>query len=266
MATKKNANTNAQPAADIFALDPNVTPENAPEIDIYGDVKTPMLGGTVEAAPQADDLSDPQIVAHVRAQLGVPVNGDVQAAPIFMDLSNPDEEFSPIPAGAQVVAQVKGAEFRISSKGNIMIAVRYTVTEPFGPAPADAASWRNRTIRDNVMFMMPNPVTGSKGTIWRVKRTFAALGMPWTGRPFATEQDYHDWIHEQAEEMIGRLSVLELGIEDSSGVNPETGEAYPPRNVITAQKVYTAPAPRNVAIRANAANTPAAFDPDDLPF
>jgi hypothetical protein len=192
----------------------------------------------------------------------------------FIDLSNPNEAFEPMAGSSVVVVNVKGAEPKISSSGNAMIVVRYQVasvlTAP-GIGGTEAASYVNRTIRDNVMFLPPNPVTGKKGTLWRAKKVFDALGVDWAARAFTSQADFMAWLQEAAEDMIGRMAIVTVGIEMNEGAtNPETGEPYPPRNVVADIREYQ-PGNQikrdNPAARLNPRNVPKHIENDeDLPF
>lgn len=190
---------------------------------------------------------DPQMEIE---ETGAIVGGDgddpIATAPaFFLNLADADAEFENIPPGTRAIVVCTGAEAKISGNGNIMIDLRVKteriVTTPNNDPNADR--FRNRTIRNNVMFIAPNPVTGKRGTLWSAKLTFEAFGIEWAARGFATQAKFMQWLHASAEQFIGGVAEAEIGIEKNDGnINPSTGEAYPPRNVIARFHKYDPPA------------------------
>jgi hypothetical protein len=110
-------------------------------------------------------------------------------------------ELEPLAEGEYNVEVVFAAEGE-SQSGNPKIDLRYKVID--GPLA-------DRQIMDTMSF--------HPKALWRTKRSLQAMGF---GKEFSGEV--------VAEDLVGRMLTIKVGIETSSEVNPETGEPYEPRN------------------------------------
>lgn len=238
-----------QPAASAESA-----PAAAPAID-FDKLRADLAARASGPANPADADDDPDA--------GTESGGDG----FFLDMKKAAEAFKPIAAGTRVLLAVTAAERKVSqSSGNsylmLRVKVERVVSVPAGVSADDAAMYRNRTIRDNVNFTPPNPVTGSRGTIWRAKRAFDAFGIAWPMREFRSRADFNDFLDTAAEEFIGAVAEAEIGIEDQQidpatgkpKADPATGEAYAPKNTIARYHKYAGNA------------IPAAESDDDIPF
>jgi hypothetical protein len=188
-------------------------------------------------------------------------SGEAVTTGFFMDLTK-DDDFELIPAGTRLVVSCTAAEAVVSSAGNPMINVRVKSERVVNAADMSKAAWyRNRSIRDRLMFIPPNETTGSRGTIWRAKLAFKAFGVEFDARAFRTQADFLAWLTEKAELMIGAVCEVVVGVDDgtqggtkAAQVDPKTGEPYPPKNTIANYYAYN---PSTPAATASA---------EDLPF
>lgn len=166
----------------------------------------------------------------------------------FLDLAQADIERKLIPAGVKVALAVSGAEAKLSANGNLMIPLRMTIQRvenvPVGMvvSTAERNSWIKRAIRDNILFIPGNEALGKTGTLWRAKLIFEAFGVTWDPKQFRTEAEALNWASQKAEEFIGAVCFGVLGTEkeNPNNVNPETGELYPPKNIVTKYERYVA--------------------------
>jgi hypothetical protein len=186
----------------------------------------------------------------------------------FMDLSKADEAIALIALGTRAIVSVQRAEAVLAASGNPMIKLGLKTEKitdrPAGVREDDTAFWRNRSIRDNVLFIAPNPITGKAGTLWRAKQVFDAFGVPWADRNFRSKREFMDWLEEIAPAFIGAVAEAVIGIERSSGADA-SGKAYPDRNTITNYSAYTA-TPHGSGPIAPAAAALGDDDGDDIPF
>lgn len=248
MPTKnKNAQVNAKtPAADIFTpIAP--APVNADLDQAFDEVidkPTPteaLLNAQHDAAIRAEIEAD--AAAHSGATGdNTPIDiesGDQVTTGFFMDLTK-DDGFELIDAGTRAVVSCVAAEAVVSSNGNPMLNLRVKVERVKGaPDMSKAPKYKNRTVKDRLMFIPPNDVTGSRGTIWRAKLAFKAFEIEWDARAFRTQKEFMDWLIAKAELFIGAVAEVTIGIDDGTSggtkapkIDPETGEPYPPKNTI----------------------------------
>lgn len=199
-------------------------------------------------------------VADMQADAASDENGDEngEEGGYFIDLSQADEALRPMVAGTLGVAVCSAAEPKISTTGNVMIALRVKmerITFAHGASPEEQLTYRNRSVRDNLMFIGPNPVTGSRGTLWRVKQAFEAFGVPWPAMRFRSARELLEAITPLAEKLIGAVAQVEIGVEEAKrdNIDPKTGQPYPAKNtIIKYNKYISAP--------------PATIGDEDLPF
>ena len=228
------------------------------------------------AAQRAMDFSElPAISGYTGVNHGGDTadTGNEGDGAFFLDLSKPDEPIKPMPIGTRAVVSCKGAEAKVSSAGNAMLVLRVQVQRvrlAQGASAEEIKTYDKRTVKDNVMFIPPNPVTGSRGTIWRAQQAFAAFGVPWPAQQFRSQAEFMAVLTELAQAFIGAVAVTEFGIEasDPNNINAETGEPWPPKNTVTRYSKFVPEAgalPRNVPVQIGA--VPRAVDNDeDLPF
>jgi len=119
----------------------------------------------------------------------------------FAEIPDADQ---PIAAGTYN-ATIVAAEPTISQAGNPMIKIRWRIDDE-GPA-------HKRNIFDNLVF--------TPAALWRVRQVLTALG-------FA--DNFNGAVNPES--LIGESATLKLVIQAGNGINPETGEAYPPRNSV----------------------------------
>lgn len=215
-----------------------------------------------DRAAEANNADDPNLDAEI-TETGAIVNDDDTSASapdlaadldalgttgtggtFFLDLSKADEEIKLIAAGTRAVIVCTASEAKISATGNPMIVLRVKaeriVNVPRTVSDDEAVTYRNRTIRDNLIFKAPSD--GNRGTLWRVKAAFEAFDIEWSARAFRTQGEFMDWLNDRAAAFIGAVAEAEIGIEKGNGVNQATGEKYNDRNVIARYHKYTAPA------------------------
>lgn len=165
--------------------------------------------------------------------------GEPVTSGFFMDLSKPDD-FELIDAGTRAVVSCTAAEAVVSSAGNPMLNLRVKIERVKGaPDMSKAPKYRNRSVKDRLMFIPPNDVTGSRGTIWRARLAFKAFDIEFDARVFRTQKDFLDWLTEKAELFIGSVAEVVIGVDDGTSggtkapqLDPQTGEPYPSKNTV----------------------------------
>lgn len=166
----------------------------------------------------------------------------------FLDLTS-GTELELIPTGTRVIISCTAAEAVISGNGNPMINLRVKVERvvmlPPKIDPNKAPSMRNRTVRDRLMFIPPNDVTGSRGTLWRAKQAYNAFGVDWPKLQFRSQAEAMQRFASDAEAFIGAVAEAVIGVDDGTDggkkkaqINPETNEPYPPKNTIATYYAY----------------------------
>lgn len=109
--------------------------------------------------------------------------------------------FDPIPTG-QYLATITNAEEGESQSGNAKIDIQWKVEE---------GEHEGRIVFDTLVW--------HEKALWRVKQTLLAVGFP---------KDYRGEIG--AEDLLGHTAAIAVSIEESTQIDPATGEPYPPRN------------------------------------
>jgi len=181
----------------------------------------------------------------------------------FINMAKADEKLKPMPIGTRLVVSCTGAEAKISGSGNPMISLRVkaerVVSTP--DTSTDTRSFRNRTIRDNLLFIPPNDETGYRGTIWRANGAMRALGVEPDHGVYRKRSEFMNMLTLKAQELVGAVCEIEVGIDDGTAngtkpaeIDPATGDPYPPKNTVARYYPYK-PAP-----------VAAAMDDSDLPF
>lgn len=184
----------------------------------------------------------------------------------FLDLTKAGD-FELVPAGTRAVVTCTAADAVISSAGNPMLNVRVKIERVISTADMSTAlMWRNRSVKDRLMFIPPNPDTGSRGTIWRVQQAFKAFGVEYDPRAFRTQDDFMGWLRGKADQLVGLVCVALITIDDGTSngtkapqIDPATNEPYPSKNAIGGYYVYNPNAPINQPSAPSGKN-------DDLPF
>lgn len=247
-ATDADAKHDDQPAATDAAFDKAVNDQS--------------LGDALATAGDDRGLhagTDHGAIEPAEAGRNVPVDVET-GTPFFMDLTT-GTEIELIPIGVRAVVSCTAAEAVLSAAGNPMINLRVKIERVVkAPDMAKSATFRNRAIRDRIMFIPPNDVTGSRGTLWRAKQAYDAFGIEWPKLQFRTQREAMDRFAQDAESFVGSVAEIIVGQDDGTNggkktpeINPETGEAYPPKNTIAQYWKYN-PAPA------------AATSDEDLPF
>jgi len=165
--------------------------------------------------------------------------GEQVTTGFFMDLTK-DDGFELIAAGTRAVVSCVAAEAVVSSAGNPMLNLRVKIERVKGaPDMSKAPTYRNRSVKDRLMFIPPNETTGSRGTIWRARLAFKAFDIEFDAKAFRTQKEFLDWLTAKAELFIGSVAEVVIGVDDGTSggtkaaqVDPNTGEAYPPKNTI----------------------------------
>jgi hypothetical protein len=112
------------------------------------------------------------------------------------------KSLEPIPSD-KYLAEITHAETGTSQKGNVKIAITWTVI---------GGAFDGRKVYDNMTF--------TPDSAWRAKQTLQALG--WS----------KDFVGDiEAEELIGLQAYIAVGLDEQHGVD-ESGDEYPPRNKV----------------------------------
>lgn len=264
------ADQTVKPAAadDIFAPvapgTPTETALNAAFDDAVAAGADQPGGKGIDFAKLGDQLAErKRIEADAAKHSGnVPVdeNGEQVTTGFFMDLSKPDD-FELIAAGTRAVVSCVAAEAVLSGNGNPMLNLRVKIERVKGaPDMSKAPMYRNRSVKDRLMFIPPNEQTGSRGTIWRARLAFQAFDIAFDARAFRTQSEFMNWLQAKAELFIGSVAEVVIGVDDGTAggtkapqIDPNSGDPYPPKNTVAQYFKYNA----------QAASAPAT---DDLPF
>lgn len=129
-------------------------------------------------------------------------NVDMPAGGFVVNLAEIPDAAEPVPAGVYN-ATIVHAEPKVSKSGNAMIALRWRIDDE-GPA-------HKRIIFDNLV--------NTETALWHVREVLLAIGYA---------KSFDGSINPEA--LLGESATLTVTIQAGNGVNPETGEAYPPRN------------------------------------
>lgn len=113
----------------------------------------------------------------------------------------------PVPAGTYD-ATIVAAEPTTSKAGNPMIKIRWRI---------DGGEHDKRNIFDNLVF--------TTAALWRVRQVLEALGYA---------SNFNGAVNPES--LIGESATIVVTIQAGNGVNPETGEVYPPRNNVAKVK------------------------------
>lgn len=119
----------------------------------------------------------------------------------------------PIPVGVYSATIVEAAE-ATSKAGNTMINIQWKVS---------GGKFDGRIIFDQMVF--------SQKSMYRVKAALLALDFP---------KNFKGNVNP--DELIGKSASLVVEIENSTQVDPDTGEPYPPRNRVRKVKHLGGPA------------------------
>jgi len=112
------------------------------------------------------------------------------------------KSLDPIPNG-KYLAEITHAEVGTSQKGNVKIAITWTVI---------GGEYDGRKVYDNMTF--------TPDSLWRAKKTLQALGWP---------KDFSGDV--EPEELIGQQAQIAVALDAQHGVD-ENGDEYPPRNKV----------------------------------
>lgn len=247
MSAKKQPPTNEDifdqttaPESDVTAIDRelnNVQPDDADQ------------SARVQAATQEyGGIDFAKAAAQVLAAADQPVDdANIGDGDFFIDMTKADEKLQPMAIGTRLVVSCSGAEAKISGSGNPMIVLRVKVERVVSTpnASTDTSAYKNRTVRDNLLFIPPNPDTAYRGTIWRANQAIRAFGVEPDRGVYRTKAAFMAMLQDKAEELVGAICEVELGIDDGTSggtkapaIDPATEEAYPPKNTITRYYPY----------------------------
>lgn len=182
----------------------------------------------------------------------------------FINMAEADKRLEPMPIGTRLVVSCSAAEAKVAGSGNPMISLRVKVERVVSTplASTDTRSFKNRTLRDNLMFIPPDPDRDYRGTIWRSNGALKAFGVEPDKGVYRTKAAFMAMLQAQADRVRGCVAEVEVGIELNDGSNgkqvsidPASGEAYGPKNTIARYYPYKPPIAASVA-----------DDSDDLPF
>lgn len=109
----------------------------------------------------------------------------------------------PVPAG-EYPATIVSAEEGVSQNGNPKIDIQWKIES--GEKATDG----------RIVF---EPLTFTEKAMFRVKQTMLALGYPKNFKGDVTP-----------DMLLNKSAIIVVDIQPGNGVDPETGEAYPPRN------------------------------------
>lgn len=117
----------------------------------------------------------------------------------------------PVPAG-NYLAQIVHAEETTSQAGNEMIKLRWQIQMDDGGSEDQAG----RIVFDNLVFAFSSE---SDVPLRRIKSCLVACG--W-------DADFDGDV--EAEELVGKVARIGVGIRQSEQINPATNEPWPPQN------------------------------------
>jgi hypothetical protein len=186
----------------------------------------------------------------------------------FVNMAEADVRLEPMAIGTRLVVSCTKADAQISGSGNPMIVLRVKVERVVSTidAATDTKTYKNRTVRDNLLFIPPDPTSDYRGTIWRANQAMKAFGVDPDKGIYRTKAAFMAMLARQADLLRGCVCEIEVGIDDGTkngtqppAVDPATGEAYPPKNTITRYYAYRPPV-------AQAATGEVSAGVDDLPF
>lgn len=186
----------------------------------------------------------------------------------FINMGEADKRLEPMAIGTRLVVSCTKADAQISGAGNPMIVLRVKVERVVSTmdAATDTKTYKNRTVRDNLLFIPPDPDTDYRGTIWRANQAMKAFGVEPDKGIYRTKAAFMAMLARQADLLRGCVCEIEVGIDDGTKngtqappIDPATGEAYPPKNTITRYYPYRPPV-------AQATTGEVSAGVDDLPF
>lgn len=143
---------------------------------------------------------DPSVFASDDSAAG---NNDAAGMGFVIDFAKVPDAAEPLPPGTYNCTIVHAEPTTSKSGGNPMIKIRWRVD--------DDGEFKGRNIFDNLVF--------SQNALWRVRQVLEALGYA---------KDFNGVVNP--ENLLGESATLKVTIQAGNGVNPETGEPYPPRN------------------------------------
>lgn len=294
----------ATPAADDLLFDqtagsadpgdiaptPTSTPPQGPEVE------GPNEGAQLPPAPAADlttgEVIDPpstgidfaalaektRAARKAAATDAEPTSGAFHNAPenvgedgdgdFFINMADADKRLEPMAIGTRLVVSCTKADAQISGAGNPMLVLRVKVERVVSvmDAKTDTRGYKNRTVRDNLLFIPPDPDTDYRGTIWRANQAMRAFGVEPDKGQYRTKAAFMGMLQRQADLLRGCVCEIEVGIDDGTkngtqppAIDPATGEAYPPKNTITRYYPYKPPV-------ASVPSGEVSAGVDDLPF
>lgn len=118
----------------------------------------------------------------------------------FASVPNVNE---PIPPGTYNCTIVAAEPTTSKAGGNPMIKLRWRID--------DEGDYHHRNIFDHLVF--------SPNALWRVRQVLEAIGYA---------SNFAGAINP--ENLLGESATLKITVQAGNGINPETGEPYPPRN------------------------------------
>lgn len=283
--------TTADQTADDTIFDQTAAPEGdaatvspAPAADPEtGEVIAPALDpASAEAFERAAAQARTLASQHSGADHGrvddEPTSGAFHNAPesvnaegdgdFFINMGEADKRLEPMAIGTRLVVSCTKADAQISGAGNPMIVLRVKVERVVSTmdAATDTKTYKNRTVRDNLLFIPPDPDTDYRGTIWRANQAMKAFGVEPDKGIYRTKAAFMAMLARQADLLRGCVCEIEVGIDDGTKngtqappIDPATGEAYPPKNTITRYYPYRPPV-------AQATTGEVSAGVDDLPF
>lgn len=128
---------------------------------------------------------------------------DMPATGFVINFADVPDANEPVPPGTYNCTIVAAEPTTSKSGGNPMIKIRWRID--------DEGDMHKRNIFDNLVF--------SPNALWRVRQVLEALG-------FAN--NFNGAVNPES--LIGEQATLKITIQAGNGINPETGEPYPPRN------------------------------------
>lgn len=148
-----------------------------------------------------NEAIDPSVFAS-DDEAGKPAGTDLPAGGFRINFADVPDISDPLPPG-KYNCTVVAAEPKISKAGNPMIALRWRVD--------DEGAYHKRVIFDNLV--------NTPNSLWHIREVLIAFG-------YAASFDGAI----NPESLIGESATLTLTIQAGNGIDPETGDPYPPRN------------------------------------
>lgn len=246
MPRKPNNKPNAE------AVKPNAAPiasapaADDPFADAPATTSAPAADASTSPAPAAAPSAPDVVTPTPATDAGSPdaptfIDTSAGDGGSFLDLSKADEIAALIPKGTRVTVSCRSCEPKLSSSGNPMLNYRMQIERvneaPIDTPPEMVMMWPKRSIFGRFMFTMPNPATGSRGTIGQTRDAFKAFGVEWAARQFRTRDEFMAWLNEIAPLFVGAIADAVVGVDEPNPNNPQsidpaTGEPYPAKNTV----------------------------------